>query len=90
MFSYYNHKPKQNRMATLWREKHPTSTLEMIRLKRQRNSLKNHLISGLKLEKLSWLTKPNNPVQEKINNLSDSPANTLNVLVDKVPLSVKN
>ena len=52
--------------------------------------MKKHLLSDLELEKLSRLAELNDWVQEELDEVSDSPAETPNVLVDESPLSVEN
>ena len=80
-----------SRMEMLWREKHPTATLDMKQLNNQRYSImKKHLLSDLELEKLSRLTELNDAVQEELDDVSDSPAENLNVLVDEPSLSAEN
>ena len=95
MICYYKSKPKQKgfmrRMEMLWREKHPTATLDMKQLNNQRYSImKKHLLSDLELEELSRLAELNDTVQEELEDVSDSPAETPNVLVDESPLSAEN
>ena len=58
MICYYKSKPKQKGfmrcMERLWREKHPTATLDMKQLNNQMYSiLKKHLLLDLELEELS-------------------------------------
>ena len=52
--------------------------------------MKKHLLSDLELEKLSRLTELNDAVQEELDDVSDSPAENLNVLVDEPSLSAEN
>ena len=63
----YKSKPKQKRfrrcMEIFWREKHPTTILDM----KQRNNqgysiMKKHLLSELELEELSRLAEQNDTV----------------------------
>ena len=75
----------------LWQEKHPTATLDMKQLNNQRSSIiRKHLLSDLELEELSWLAELNDTVQEELEDMSDSPAKTPNVLVDEPPLLAEN
>ena len=79
------------RMEMLWREKHPTATLDMKKLNTQPYSImKKHLLSDLELEELSRLAELNDTVQEELEDMSDSPAKTPNVFVDEPPLSAKD
>ena len=84
MICYYKSKPKQKgfmrRMEMLWREKHPTATLDTKQLNNQRYSImKKHLLSDLELEELSRLAELNDTVQEELEDMRDSPAETPNV-----------
>ena len=95
MICYYKSKPKQKGfmrfIEMLWREKPPKATLDINQLNNQRYSvMKKHMLSDLKLEELSRLTELNDTVQKEFDDMSDSPAWTPNVLVDKPPLSAKN
>ena len=95
MICYYKSKPKQKgfmrRKKMLWREKHPTATLDMKQLNNQRYSiLKKHLLYDLELEELSRLAELNDTVEEELEDVSDSPAETPNVLVDESPLSAED
>ena len=49
--------------------------------------MKKHLLSDLELEELSRLAELNDTLQEELEDESDSPAETPNVLVDEPPLS---
>ena len=58
MVCYYKSKPKQKgfmrRMEMLWRENHPTATLDLKQLDNHRYSImKKNLLSDLELEELS-------------------------------------
>ena len=75
-------------MEMLWQEKHPTATVDVKQLDNQWYSImKKHLLSHLELEELSWVAELNDTVQDKLDDVSDSPAETSNVLVDEPPLS---
>ena len=79
------------RMEMLWQEKHPNATLDMKQLNNQRYSImKKHLLSDLELEELSRLAELNDTVQEESEDMSGSPAETPNVLVDEPPLCAEN
>ena len=76
------------RMEMLWRENHPTATLDLKQLDNHRYSImKKNLLSDLELEELSRLAELNDTLQEELEDESDSPAETPNVLVDEPPLS---
>ena len=63
----------------------------MKQLNNQRYSImKKHLLSDLELEELSRLAELNDTVQEELEDMSDSPAETPNVLMDEPPLSARN
>ena len=92
---YYKSRPKQKgfmrRMEILWQKKHLTATLVMKQLNNQRYIIrKKHLLSDLELKEFSQLAKLNGTVQLKLEDMSDSPGETSNVLVDKPPLSADN
>ena len=79
------------RKEMLWWEKHPTVTLDMKQLYNQQHSImKKHLLLDLELEELSRLAELNDTVQEELEDMSDSPAETPNVLVDESSLSAEN
>ena len=52
--------------------------------------MKKHLLSDLELEELSRLAELNDTVQEESEDMSGSPADTPNVLVDEPPLCAEN
>ena len=52
--------------------------------------MKKHLLSDLELEELSQLAEVNDTVQEKLEDMGYSPAETPNVLVDELLLSAEN
>ena len=63
----------------------------MTQLNNQRYSIiKKHLLSDLEQEKLSWLAELKDTVQKELDDVSDSPAETTNVLADEPLLSAKN
>ena len=75
----------------LWRETHPTATLDMKQLNNQQYSnMTKHLLSDLELEELCRLTKLNNAIEEELEDMSDSPAETPNVLLVEQLQSVEN
>ena len=95
MICYYKSKPKQkefmHRVKMYWLEKHPTFTLGMKQIKKQWYSMmKKRLLSYLKLEERSRLAELNYIVQEELENISDSPTETPNALVDEPSLSAEN
>ena len=78
------------RKEMLWREKHLKAILDMKQLNNQRYSImKKHLLSDLELEELSWLAELNDTVQEELEDMSESPVETPNGLVDEPPLSAE-
>ena len=56
----------------------------------QHSIMKKHLLLDLELEELSRLAELNDTVQEELEDMSDSPAETPDVLVDEPPRSVEN
>ena len=85
MIGYDKSKPKQKgfmrRMEMLWREKHPTATLDMKQLNNQWYSvIKKPLLSDLELEVLCRQAELNDTVHEELDNLSYSQAETPNCL----------
>ena len=95
MICYYKSKPKERGfiryIEMLWREKRPTATLEMKQLNNQHYSIMmKHLLSKLELEELSRLAELNDTVQEELEDMSHSPAETPNVLADEPLLSAEN
>ena len=52
--------------------------------------MKKHLLSDLELEELSRLAEMNDTVEEELEDVSDSPAETPNVMVEESPLSAEN
>ena len=78
------------RIEMLWRKKHSIASLDVKQLSNQRYSiLKKHLLLDLELEELSQLDELNDTVREELDDVSDSPAETSNVLIDEPPLFVK-
>ena len=95
MIYYYKSKPKlkgfMRRMEMLWREKHPNATLDIKQLNNQRYSIiKKHLLLDLELGGLGRLAELNDTVHKELEDMSDSSAETPNVLVDEPPLFAEN
>ena len=94
MVCFYKRKPKQkdfmSHIEMLWRKKHWIASLDMKQLSNQRYTIvKKHLLLDLELEELSQLDELNDTVREELDDVSDSPAETSNVLIDEPPLFVK-
>ena len=95
MICYHNSKPKlkgfMRHIKMFWQEKYPTANMDMKQLDNQRYSIiKKQLLSDLELKELSRLPELNDTVQEELEDMSGSPAETPNVLVDEPPLSAEN